>query len=135
MATITVRVETKAEAELDKMYFIRDDDFTTVKDAVKATGARFDGRKREWVSRDAEAIEALLFEVTRADFYVSTYNRVIFRAFGDEVWSPPHLTEDGFPADARDYEDEAQRICDALQAAFVESTGALRAKMVELGLA
>ena len=85
MATITVKVE--AQNSLERMYFLKHDDFQVVKEAVKSTGARFDGRNKVWLMTQQQFSE-LKFDCEAADFYVSRTNDVIFRAMNEVVWSP-----------------------------------------------
>ena len=129
--SVLVRIK-GGKDEFDRMFFVAGE-FSEVKAAMRAAGAKFDARRREWVGDFDPQILDEIGEVTPADFYVGRNSWVIGRAEDEIIWSPPRLV-DGFPADARDFADEARRIARELQEAFAISPDALRQKMEELGI-
>jgi hypothetical protein len=72
-----------------------DADFNTLKDAIKATGAKFDGAQRVWNVNKA-GLDTLKsqYELKPADFYlVNNLSDVEFKATGSALTDKSHLNE------------------------------------------
>lgn len=103
--------------------------FDSVKDAVKATGARFDGTRKWWLCTKAglDALKAQGYAVKAADFECDTKEMVVsFVATGEPV---VHLrTENSLGGWARPRTEDYDRLGqyqDDLQAAYNRGDAAL----------
>jgi hypothetical protein len=70
-----------------KVYDVYGEDFNAIKNAVKATGAKFDGGTRRWTVNKAglDSLKAS-FEVKASDFgWNDAAGNIIFRAERDQV--------------------------------------------------
>jgi hypothetical protein len=87
MDSITVAVKF-TNRELPRLYKVNGNDFDTIKDATKATGARFDGNNKRWNLTGKAALESLKaqFTVEPYDFgYNMRDNSVFMRASNELV--------------------------------------------------
>ena len=132
MATVRVAVK-YTNREFLRIYDVSRDDaeFEVVKDAIKATGARFDGGfdRKWWVARKAglNALKDAGYTVKSTDFEIDARrDGVVFNATGETVAHLEVQNRWGTRLRLRD-EDWDRLACyrDELQAAYNESDDAL----------
>ena len=131
MATVRVAVK-YTNREFPRVYDISSDaSFEIVKDAVKATGARFDGgfERKWWLARKAglNALKDAGYTVKNADFEIDTRrDGVVFNATGETV---AHLeVQNRWSARLRLRDEDWDRLAryrDEMQAAYNESDATL----------
>ena len=131
MATVRVAVK-YTNREFPRVYDISSDaPFEIVKDAVKATGARFDGgfERKWWLATKAglQALKAAGYSAKPADFEIdSRRDGVVFTPSGETV---AHLeVQNRWSARLRLRDEDWDRLAryrDEMQAAYNESDAAL----------
>lgn len=132
---MSVDIEVKyGNREYPRIITLKGESFDRVKDAVKATGAKWNPATKRWqVPAKAYKDLAAQFEAVRRDFYVEPRgNHVIFTASGDFIWSPPGVV-DGLPADSRLFAEQAREIRDYLQSLYDKSDEAFAGVLNDSG--
>jgi len=131
MATVRVAVK-YTNREFPRVYDISSDaSFEIVKDAVKATGARFDGgyERKWWLATKAglQALKAAGYSVKPADFEIDARrDGVVFTPTGETVAHLEVQSRYGMRQRLRDQDwERLARYRDELQAAYKVSDDAL----------
>jgi hypothetical protein len=117
MATVRVQISFKNRI-YPKIFELGDDatDFDTIKNAVKATGAKFDSTTRRWIMKSKAEMETLGFQVKRWDFSCNASSLVVTLT-ADKTERPLYI--------AKDWNDMVD-MRDKLQEAYNESDEAFK---------
>ena len=95
MATITVTIQYRNRVA-PRVYEVSGENFDAIKDAIKATGARYDSLKKRWQLPNKQALADLqaAYQVTARDIIIRD-NAVVMAADGAILYAPEFRNEMG----------------------------------------
>ena len=95
MATITVTIQYRNRVA-PRVYEVSHESFETIKDAIKATGARYDSLKKRWELPNKQALLDLqaVYQVEAKDIIIRD-NAVMMAADGGILYAPELRNEMG----------------------------------------